>query len=466
MYSQRQPHPGHGRSPGGLQVPRRLAHQGGSALMAAFWMMVVLLLAGLAASFSSTTEVSLSGNDRTDAQIFYLAEAGLAQTKKYLDSMGIPFEGSGPTRSAPRNIFLDEPIGAPGGVQGRFTSYVDKQENLNGKPTKYLAITVRATIPGVSMTKVVQEMVAQDNFAKYAYFTNEERMPDGTIVWFTTGDIIRGPLHTNDQLNIDGDPIFLKEVSTSASSVNYGSGTNNPDFQGGITFDADAISLPDDTSLIRTKAQETDGLYFGSSASLELAYDDTTGYANVLVDIAGTVTDYQIPMNGVLYVDGNVRIKGRLGGQLTVACSGDMYIDDDIHYRTDPRVDPTCTDLLGLVAEGDVYISDTPENLDSGDETIMAVIMAMGTSFAAEDHASGTPRGYLRVIGGMIQERRGPVGTFDASTGALVSGYEKDYVYDQRLADSPPPAFPTTGRVLSLAWKEMNPSYDISSNVF
>jgi hypothetical protein len=96
----------------------------------------------------------------------------------------------------------------------------------------------------------------------------------------------------------------------------------------------------------------------------------------------------------------------------------------------------------------------------------MATIMALGTSFTAENYTSGSPRGYLRVIGGIIQDRRGAVGTFNASTGAIVSGYEKDYVYDARLANNPPPAFPTTGRVQTLAWRELNPSYDISQNVF
>jgi len=94
------------------------------------------------------------------------------------------------------------------------------------------------------------------------------------------------------------------------------------------------------------------------------------------------------------------------------------------------------------------------------------VIMALGTSFQAEAYTVGTPRGYLRVIGGIIQRNRGGVGTFDLISGSLLTGYEKDYVYDRRLADSPPPAFPTTGRVLSMAWKELDPNHDISLNVF
>ncbi len=443
----------------------RLGQERGSALMAAFWMLVVLLLAGLAASYSTTTEIGLSGNQRLDAQVFYLAEAGVAQVHKYLDGLGIPLEGGGATRSAPVLVYLDQQIGA-GSLQGRFTAYVDKMDDLEGKPTKYLAITVRATVPGAPIVKVVQEMVGQENFAKFAYFTDMERLPSGTIVWFNTGDVLRGPVHSNSQLNIHGDPVFLKEVSTTAASINYYAGTNNPDFREGITFNADPVDLPGDTGLIRSKAQEAEGLYFGSNATLILDYDPATNFASVSVDLGSGPVVYQVPQNGVLYVDGTCHIKGTLKGQLTVACSGDMYIDDDIYYTTDPRVDSSSTDLLGLVSDGNVYMADTAANLDAGDETVMACIMALGTSFTAQNYASGSPRGYLRVIGGIIQDRRGPVGTFNAGTGQIVSGYDKDYVYDARLANNPPPAFPTTGRVMTLAWKELDPSYDISQNVF
>ncbi len=447
-------------------MSHRLKDERGSALMAAFWMLVVLLLAGLAASYSTTTEIGLSGNDRMDSQLFYLAEAGVAQVRRYIDGLGMPFEGGGATHSAPVQISLNQPVGS-GSLQGRFTAYVDRMDDLEGKPTKYLAITVRAGISGSPMVKVVQVMVGQDNFAKYAYFTDQETSSiSGGIVWFTSGDILRGPVHSNSQFNIDGDPIFLREVSTTASSVNYAAGINNPDFRGGITFNVEPVQLPNDTSMIRVKAQETDGLYFGSDADLVLEYDAGIGYASVLVDLGSGPVDYQIPLNGVLYVDGDCTIQGTLKGQLTVACSGDMYIIDDLLYTTDPRTDPSSTDILGLVADGNVYVASTAANLDAGDETIMATIMALGNSFTAENYAAGSPRGYLRVIGGIIQNQRGPVGTFNIVSGSIVSGYEKDYVYDARLANNPPPAFPTTGRVQTLAWKELDPSYDISQNVF
>ncbi len=437
----------------------------GSALMAAFWMLVVLLLAGLASSYITSTELSLAGNERVSAELFYLAEAAIAQTKKYLDGMGIQFEGTGAARTAPRMVYEEEPIGAPGGVSGFFTAYVDPKNNQTGKPTKYLAITVRAWITNNPMVKVIQERVGQENFARFAYFTDEETMVSGTEVWFRTGDILRGPVHSNSQFNINGDPIFIKEVTTIAPDVNYG-GPSNPDFREGITFSVNRIELPTDTDKIRAKAFEPEGLFFSGNADLTLAFDPVTLFASVDVDQGAGGVVYQIPDNGVLYVDGDVTIWGTLSGQLTVACSGDIYIVNDLLYTTDPRVDPESTDLLGLIADGNIIMADTAANLDAGDETVMAVMMALGTSFTAQNYSAGTPRGYLRIIGGVIQARRGPVGTFNPSTLMLVTGYDKDYVWDSRLADNPPPSFPTTGKVLTLAWREMDPSHDISSDVF
>lgn len=99
---------------------KRLHGEEGSALMAAFWMLVVLLLVGMAATYTTTTEVGLSGNDRSEAQLFYLAEAGLAQCKRYLDGLGIPMQGDGTDLTSPVQVYLDEPIGIAGGGKWYF----------------------------------------------------------------------------------------------------------------------------------------------------------------------------------------------------------------------------------------------------------------------------------------------------------------------------------------------------------
>nr|MBC8450769.1 hypothetical protein [bacterium] len=69
----------------------------------------------------------------------------------------------------------------------------------------------------------------------------------------------------------------------------------------------------------------------------------------------------------------------------------------------------------------------------------------------------GDPRGTLTVHGGIIQEFRGPVGTgyLNGEDVVVVTGYSKDYHYDERLYYMPPPGFFQTGSYKRLTWKEV-----------
>ena len=80
--------------------------------------------------------------------------------------------------------------------------------------------------------------------------------------------------------------------------------------------------------------------------------------------------------------------------------------------------------------------------------------MALGNSFTVEDWNQGPPKGTLTVLGGIIQDYRGPVGTFNPSTNTKVSGYTKNYQYDARLMTNPPPFYPTTGDYVIVSWQE------------
>jgi len=55
-------------------VKTKLMNQSGAALVIALIMIIVLTLIGLASIFTSTFEISLSGNKRTSTDAFYLAE--------------------------------------------------------------------------------------------------------------------------------------------------------------------------------------------------------------------------------------------------------------------------------------------------------------------------------------------------------------------------------------------------------
>lgn len=185
---------------------------------------------------------------------------------------------------------------------------------------------------------------------------------------------------------------------------------------------------------------------------------------------------------GVIHVDGTAGVSGVLRGKVTVHSDANLVILDDLRYATDPSAtDPLrqtgrCADVLGLLAERNVVVADnavntpsappsgTIRNLDDSPQLLLhAVVMAMQSSFYVENWAAGptnvngcqtsrTGRGCLTLVGGLIQDRRGAVGT---SSG---SGYVKRYSYDRCAAVSPPPYFPTTGRFLDNRYQEVDPA--------
>jgi hypothetical protein len=166
-----------------------------------------------------------------------------------------------------------------------------------------------------------------------------------------------------------------------------------------------------------------------------------------------------IPANGSVFVacggrncanGGNLTLSGTLNGRLTIGAERDVVIPNNVVYADDPQTNPASNDVLGIISERDVVIDDgAPNNL-----RIDASIMALDSSFMMENYWQGSPKGTLTVYGGIIQEERGPVGTFNASTGQKVTGYSKSYLYDQRLMASPPPFMPSTGDYVTLSWEE------------
>ncbi|MBC7841423.1 MAG: hypothetical protein H7099_03895 [Gemmatimonadaceae bacterium] len=188
---------------------------------------------------------------------------------------------------------------------------------------------------------------------------------------------------------------------------------------------------------------------------------------------------------GVIQVNGTVGISGKLVGRVTLHTTGSIVILDDLTYGTNPATTGRCVDVLGLLSDIDVVVADNMLNNqtdswpgastqwrivdDTKDLTLHAVVMAMNTSFRVEDYnagqTSGNPcngndrgRGCLALLGGLIQEARGAVGT---SAG---TGFVKQYTYDRCANLRPPPYFPTTGRYLDNRYMEIDPvTFNIST---
>jgi hypothetical protein len=184
---------------------------------------------------------------------------------------------------------------------------------------------------------------------------------------------------------------------------------------------------------------------------------------------------------GVIYVNGTVGLSGVLRGSVTLYATSNIVLLDDLRYSADPA-SGRCLDILGLLTDKDIVVADNglngPQDVtssgtwrsldDTRDMYIHAVMMALGTSFRAQNYFSGpvsvltcdgkpSGRGCLFVTGGIIQKERGPV-VQSSSGGANVTGYAKRYSYDRCVLVNPPPYFPTTGRFQDNGYYELDPA--------
>jgi len=189
-----------------------------------------------------------------------------------------------------------------------------------------------------------------------------------------------------------------------------------------------------------------------------------------VIYVDGTMANVSGPTTKYNRQAGNVFISGELDGRITIAAANDIYITHrdptnatyssatqaaGLRYSNTNFTGVNLSDdMLGLVAgryvrilhknwpsyttTGNAYVSNSnvaPQNI-----TIHAAIFALDWAFEFEDFRDNSPRGTITIIGSLIQNYRGGVGTFFWG-GGQASGYLKDYNHDPRMAYDSPPHF-------------------------
>ncbi|MFA5867801.1 MAG: hypothetical protein WC891_07585 [Actinomycetota bacterium] len=329
------------------------------------------------------------------------------------------------------------------------------------------AITVTATgrvkgSTGAYVSRKITALIRKKAFTNYIYMTDYE-IVEGTnsVIWWVTGDIIMGPLHTNDNLHTDGTPHFMREV-TMTGVLDARNGT--PTFDQGYTEHAAALDFPPTNLELKSLALQGGYYYYGQTtitlvgSSLTIANSDTSGKTK------GPVGTVSFPTNGVVYVDGlasakytanngDVYISGTYSGGLTVGAKNIIYVTADVLNGD------LVNGILGLVADNYVYINHynrTGVDVAPFDVRIDAAIAAVNHSFGFERYSEGNQRGTITLKGSICQRYRGPVGTFSATRR---TGYYKKYEFDERMAYLAPPHFiePANAGFEIIKWLESAP---------
>lgn len=198
--------------------------------------------------------------------------------------------------------------------------------------------------------------------------------------------------------------------------------------------------------------------------------------------------------NGALYLkNGNIAMRGEVNGKITVGAVhvntstgvpvaapavasgtkaywnvnrweyhsvsphtsyGNVWLDGDITYKTDPFVDASSDDMLGVVATNYIFASDNPRNNTTK-------LITSGSYFskfkgATTENLYNLPN--MKIDAGTLLnwEYKGgwTEGAAQLTTTTNGKGYDQIYQYDQRLLKDSPPFYPATGALSILSWLE------------
>jgi hypothetical protein len=313
-------------------------------------------------------------------------------------------------------------------------------------------IKVVSTGMFAGVQRVVSCVLQPSSFSKFNYYSTTDQ--NG---YWVGGDTIWGPFHCNNTLNVaytnGGSPVFMQKATSLNGINNYNNA--HPVFKGGYSSGVN-VSLPGDLNTLKLAAQ-TGGKYVnGAKLWVQLNADGTVTWKHGGASWGGggwtTEAISTFAPNGAVWSNGqDVHVKGTLSGQLTIGSGAQIWIDDDIRYAVDPRY-AYSTDMLGLVAEGKLWISDVPEN-HANDFILMASTFSRTDGLWAEHYNTRPVEGKMTTLGGMIQNIGGYTGVFSGNS--IINGFlPGGTYYDERLLNASPPFFPTTGNLEVVSWFE------------
>ena len=274
-------------------IINKMKNRKGFALLGTLILVFVISTFGLALLTMTQNDIKLSTLQKASKETFYIAESGIDHAISYLENLGTPDFPSPHYLTEENEGYIDLGNGKyKASIQSAGTfSYILRSTgerpwtNSSGK-----------------ISKTIESKVILENFALYAYFSDNELFPEDIdagyggqkMIWFYGNDHIGGPLHSNDRLHMAGEPTFDGPVTSSwvnptnpadVSWEAYDAQTNphflgNPGYQGGVN----PIPLPEYREI--SDPTDPDSLQRIAAGSEELITNTTINGA--YVPISGT----------------------------------------------------------------------------------------------------------------------------------------------------------------------------------
>ena len=311
-------------------------------------------------------------------------------------------------------------------------------------------LTTVANYGGVNST--IEVIFIPSSFSKFAYLS----INDPTNLYWSNKDTIWGPFHSEGNINAYRHPVFYGKATTKGSVKYYQSeALDAPKFYGGFESGVSLTFPSNGLDNLKSLAIDDGHVFSGKDTVYVTFTGDSLKYRFKYSDKDTTVLTSSLAPNGVIYADNAIlRLKGVVEGQLTVACGGNspkgnIYLDDNITYQSDPRINPDSKDLLGIVSKNNVLITNNIANQSSID--IDASIYCEKGGFGAGWPEFTKPNGNINLYGGIQNYSRVQIGIIK---GTEIWGFNRRYKYDPRLMIASPPGYPGTGQLEIVSWFE------------
>lgn len=468
-------------------------NQKGSALAYGIVIMTVvsIILASTVTFLAQQAKLSLRVHAREQA--FQIAESGIRYYRWYLAHT---IEGR-TTAQVATFWASGNPIGVATDYEVEF---VDPGGAAIGKyrlevtppPSGSTAVTVKAT--GWTYRYPNDVRIITVRFRKPAWSENAFML--NSFNRFGEGTEVFGRIHSNSGIRFDG--IANNLVTSSVATY------NDPDHSGGNEFGVhthktttdplppaavpartdvfkagrqfpvavtDFNGVVGDLSYMKSQAQSgaNNSRYFDNSQNgRHIVFNSNGTYSirtvrsfssgtNQISSYQGNASTYTIPNDGVIFVENNVWISGTINNKrVTVAAANlssgalkSIYIGNDIRYTNYDD----CTDMIGLIAQGDIEIFKASEDNLRIDASLIAQTGRVGR----QNYQGGTDvhKDIITIYGAIASNERYGFEWADNNGNHVGGYYNRDIIYDKNILYCPPPYFPTGSQYEQDLWQEL-----------
>lgn len=311
-------------------------------------------------------------------------------------------------------------------------------------------LTTTASYGGVN--KNIEVIFKPSSFSKFAYLS----INDPTNLYWSSKDTIWGPFHSEGNINAYQHPVFKGKATTKGTVKYYTSkAADEPRFLGGFESGVSLTFPSSGLDNLKSLALDNGHVFSGKDTVYVTFVGDSLKYKFNYNTPVTTVLASSFAPNGVIYAENSIlRLKGVVKGRYTVACNGsspkgNIYLDDNLTYKTDPRTNPDSKDMLGIVSKNNVLITENAANKSS--INIDASIYCEKGGFGAGWPNFTAPNGNINLYGGIQNYSRVQIGVIHGSD---IWGFSRNYKYDARLMIASPPGYPGTGQLEIVSWFE------------